>query len=62
MLFADPLGARVQRLFIAGAHGDAASFGGESLRRSETNSLTGCGNERDATFESEVHDGVNLAL
>ena len=55
VLLADFFRASVQRLFIASAHGDAASFGGEGLRRGQTYSLTGCGNQRDTTFESEIH-------
>ena len=42
----------LQGLRVAGAHGDAAAFGGEGFGGGEADSLTGGGDEGDAVFQS----------
>jgi hypothetical protein len=47
-LLSDFCGCGFERLLIAGAHGDAAAFGGEGFGSSEAESLTGRGYKSDA--------------
>jgi hypothetical protein len=42
----------LQGLWIAGAHGHAATFRRKSFRRSTANSLTGGGNQRDTICQT----------
>jgi hypothetical protein len=46
----------LQSLLVAGAHGNAAAFGGKSLGRGAANSLTGCGYEGNTIFQAEIHE------
>ena len=55
VLLSDFLGGGLQRLLVAGAHGDAATFGGEGFGGGEAESLTGRGDQSDTIFQTQVH-------
>ena len=57
VLLSDLLRGGLQGLRVAGAHGDAAAFGGEGFGGGAANPLTGSGYEGDTIFQAEIHGG-----
>src|SRR5437868_4109482 len=59
VLFSNLFGGLLQGFFIAGAHGDAAAFGGKGFGGGAAKSLAGSGDDRNPIFESGFHgDGL----
>ena len=56
VLLSDFFGGGLQRLLVAGAHGDAAAFGGKGFGGGQADSLTGRGNQGNAVFQAQIHD------
>ncbi len=55
ILLSDVLRGGLQSLLVAGAHGDAATLGGEGFRGGTANPLTGSGHQSDTIFQAEIH-------
>jgi hypothetical protein len=64
VLLSDLLRGSLQGLQVAGAHGNAAPFGGEGFGGGAANALTGSGYEGNTIFQAEIHGGriINGAL
>ena len=55
VLLSDLLRGSLQGLLVAGAHGDAATLGGEGLGGGAADPLTGSGYESDTIFQAQIH-------
>src|SRR4029077_20288165 len=52
VLLSDFVGGGLECLIVAGAHGDAATFGGKGFGGAAADSLTGSGDQSDAIFQT----------